>query len=590
MKTLVKVGAAFMFVLLSLLTVSVRVDRPREIVHVQHVRELLKEKLPRGHAHSNVMPRLRFSGRIRDFRLFSRASLKTEPQTVANGGKVTVSWTDVSNPSLQKPYDWVGLYCPAMADARAYFDYAFVNESPTYAEGFGSVEFTLYNVRTDCEFRYYRNDTYDELVAVSNRVTFEGGKHIPLQGHLALTGDSTQMRISWTTGTSSEPVVYYGPNASSLTLSKSGTSNTYTRSDLCGPPANDSTFFLDPGFLHEVLLTDLQPKSTYFYKFGSDRVFSEAKSFTTGIVSGDPTPFKFIMYGDMGLSLDPGATTTAKLALCEIKNGAAFVMHQGDLSYALGFALKWEIWMSYIEPYATLAPYMVSIGNHEYDHESGGAKDPSHAPAEGFHPDWGNYGDDSAGECGIPAFYRFHMPDTGNSLWWYSYEYGLAHFTVFSTEHNFTAGAPMYQWLERDLQTVDRQKTPWLIAVGHRPMYSSEKYPSDYKVTLGIQNALEDLFYQYRVNLAVWGHYHAYERTCAVFKQKCNSHGTVHIVVGSAGHTLDSTGTYGLPWSLHYEPHYGYLRVSVANASALHLEYIRNTDSVVADQVWLHNP
>ena len=75
--------------------------------------------------------------------------------------------------------------------------------------------------------------------------------------------------------------------------------------------------------------------------------------------------------------------------------------------------------MSAIQKYATLVPYMVGIGNHEQDHESGGDKDPSGAPGNGYHPKWGNYGKDSGGECGVPMFYRFHMPDNGNSIWWY---------------------------------------------------------------------------------------------------------------------------------------------------------------------------
>lgn len=62
---------------------------------------------------------------------------------------------------------------------------------------------------------------------------------------------------------------------------------------------------------------------------------------------------------------------------------------------------------------------MVGIGNHEQDHLSGGSKDPSGAPGEGWHPWWGNFGDDSGGECGVPMYYRFHMPDNGNALWWY---------------------------------------------------------------------------------------------------------------------------------------------------------------------------
>ena len=81
-------------------------------------------------------------------------------------------------------------------------------------------------------------------------------------------------------------------------------------------------------------------------------------------------------------------------------------------------AYIWEQWHALIQPYSTLVPYMVGIGNHEQDHTTGGSKDPSGAPGEGFHPLWGMMTDDSQGECGVPMYRRFHMPDNGNKLWW----------------------------------------------------------------------------------------------------------------------------------------------------------------------------
>jgi hypothetical protein len=45
--------------------------------------------------------------------------------------------------------------------------------------------------------------------------------------------------------------------------------------------------------------------------------------------------------------------------------------------------------MTQIQPIAARIPYMVSIGNHEYDHETGGERDPSGAPIPGgFRPKW----------------------------------------------------------------------------------------------------------------------------------------------------------------------------------------------------------
>ena len=85
-------------------------------------------------------------------------------------------------------------------------------------------------------------------------------------------------------------------------------------------------------------------------------------------------------------------------------------------------AYVWEKWFYLIEPYATHIPYMIGVGNHEYDHTTGGEHDPSHAKGPGgFRPFWFNGGDDSGGECGVPMYYRFHMPDSGHSIWWYEH-------------------------------------------------------------------------------------------------------------------------------------------------------------------------
>lgn len=549
-----------------------------------------KNKLPNGQ-YADVLGclngpyRIKLSSVVVDSSSSSGASLAAEPAVVKNGGQVNVTWKSVPDPSKRKPFDWIGFYCPSTAHPNAYIDYWLVRESSTYRQGYGSAQFTLYNMRMDCEFRYYTNDSYTELIAVSNKVTFVDGNAAPLQGHLALTGDPTQMRVHWTTGTFSVPTVLYGTSPDNLAATAMGISRSYKNTNMCGPPANESIFFIDPGYLHEVLLTGLIPNTRYYYRYGSENVFSDTKSFVSALDKGNSQQFTFIVYGDMDITL--AAQKVASSVHKEVENGASFVFHAGDLSYATGVAYNWEMWMALIEPYSSLAPYMVCIGNHEYDYMIGGEKDPSHAGGVGFHPSWGNYGHDSGGECGVPVFYRFHMPDNGNSLWWYSYNYGLAHFTVFSTEHNFTAGSLQYQWLENDLQSVDRTATPWLILIGHRFLYSSEKYPADNKVGAHIRESLEELIHQYQVDITFWGHYHAYERTCAVYKEQCNAKGTVHILVGSAGIALDSAGTYKVPWSMHFELSHGYGRVTVANRSGLLWEYIRVNDHAVADSIWL---
>ena len=56
----------------------------------------------------------------------------------------------------------------------------------------------------------------------------------------------------------------------------------------------------------------------------------------------------------------------------------------------------------------------------------------------------------------------------------YSYDYGLVHMIMMSTEHDFSPGSTQYTWLENDLKKVDRKVTPWVFIGGHRAMYCSE--------------------------------------------------------------------------------------------------------------------
>lgn len=60
-------------------------------------------------------------------------------------------------------------------------------------------------------------------------------------------------------------------------------------------------------------------------------------NFTTPLPAGDKTPFKFVVYGDMGLDGYPEATTTAVHMRQEVEeNDIRFIYHHGDISYARG--------------------------------------------------------------------------------------------------------------------------------------------------------------------------------------------------------------------------------------------------------------
>ncbi|KAF9595166.1 hypothetical protein IFM89_037595 [Coptis chinensis] len=181
---------------------------------------------------------------------------------------------------------------------------------------------------------------------------------------------------------------------------------------------------------------------------------------------------------------------------------------------------------------------------------------------------------DSGGECGVPYETYFPMPTSAKDKPWYSIDQGSVHFTVISTEHNWLENSEQYEWMKNDLKSVDRSRTPWVIFTGHRPMYSSAD-----AVDVDFVEAVEPLLVDNKVDLALWGHVHNYERTCSVYQSNCmamptkdkdgidtynhvNYTAPVHAVIGMAGFTLDKfPSKVVVGWSLVRVAEFGYTRV-----------------------------
>ncbi|KAJ7525703.1 hypothetical protein O6H91_17G062200 [Diphasiastrum complanatum] len=238
--------------------------------------------------------------------------------------------------------------------------------------------------------------------------------------------DAMQMKLTWVSGDSRK-------NSAVITFNKS---------DLCvnnsGPAA--SFGWHDPGFIHSALLTGLLPSSTYTYKYGSDLVgWSIYTNFATPPAPARSATVRFIAYGDMGKAerdgsiedyIQPGSLQVIDAVTAEVLAGNVdAVFHIGDISYATGFIAEWEFFLEMIHPDASEVPYLTAIGNHERDF-----------------PDSGSFYTtrDSGGECGVPYETHFQMPIQGKDMPWCSIELGPVHFTIMSTEHNWTLGSDQY--------------------------------------------------------------------------------------------------------------------------------------------------
>lgn len=450
----------------------------------------------------------------------------------------------------------------------------------------------------------------------------------PRQVHLALTADPTEMRIMWKTkGSRCEAGVDHwrlkqtaSNNITREALSwkpgGSAVSSSYSSDDMCASPAKDYDFA--PLNLHTYVMTGLEPGEWYEYRL---RGLPDTLSFRASPEPSPNTKVSFVVYGDMGESdhakaKSPGARDTADYVTGEmVDNSMDVVLHVGDISYANGDPEIWDTFMDYIEPYSSRAPYMIGIGNHEYDYRTGkekhktNSKDPSGADSP-YDPDWGNYGNDSGGECGVATARRFIMPDAVmdgsgqqttpldnhgghvNSPFWYSFDYGSIHFVMLSTEHDATPGSRQYKWLEQHLDSIDRCLTPWLVVSMHRPMYVVHPHKSNRVVAEHLRGSLESLFNQYNVDLVLSGHVHSYARTCNVYNEKCVDNidkGTTHVTLGCGGHKLSEVDHDQYNWLEYAETKFGYGRVFADFDRSLRLEYVTTDDGEVRDSVTLYN-
>ncbi|KAH7528042.1 hypothetical protein FEM48_Zijuj05G0029800 [Ziziphus jujuba var. spinosa] len=153
-----------------------------------------------------------------------------------------------------------------------------------------------------------------------------------------------------------------------------------------------------------------------------------------------------------------------------------------------------------------------------------------------------------------------------------------------------------YEWMKKDMASVDRSKTPWLIFMGHRPMYTSSSGLTN--VDQNFVDEVEPLLLDNKVDLALFGHVHNYERTCSIYDGECkgmptkdktgidvydhsNYTATVQAVIGMAGFKLDKFNLQN-SWSLSRIPEFGYFR-GHATKEELKLEFVNAGTRKVED-------
>lgn len=277
----------------------------------------------------------------------------------------------------------------------------------------------------------------------------------------------------------------------------------------------------------------------------------------------------------------------------------------GDMSYADSNQTLWDTWFNMMEPMLSRIPLQVAAGNHEIECDRD-----SHIPFQAyearfrmpnrianasvlpvdesyFHSEYG---------CSAPSVFLGNY-DFGNAF--YSFQYGLAHVIVLSSYSDTRIGSVQYNWLAQELARVNRIKTPWVIVAMHTQFYTTFQGHNNETQTIRMRDAMEDLFLQYRVNLIVSGHDHAYMRSTSMFRGVLDESqlSPVYIIVGEGGNKEGHVKDY-----IHKDPEswvasrdktvFGFGSLIIINNTHLHWKWIMDESADVglfADEIWLYN-
>lgn len=194
---------------------------------------------------------------------------------------------------------------------------------------------------------------------------------------------------------------------------------------------------------------------------------------------------------------------------------------------------------------------------------------------------------------------------------WYSFEYGIVHFTMIDTETDFDHAPDQFdgsanlgvgpygsngqqlEFLEADLASVDRTVTPWVVVAGHRTFYFTGKAGCE-----ACRKAFEPILYKYGVDLGIFGPVHNSQRCRPLYDYKVDPNGLqnpkapLYIVAGAAGNIegLSKVGERPDYTAWAYDEHFAYATVKFLSEDKLQIDFIRSSSGETIDTAVLYKP
>lgn len=556
------------------------------------------------------------------------ATLMAAPEVIpSDGGFVTVTWANISFAGAS---DWIGLYDAAVLSGNGPLPWPIkFNMVSQASKTSSSVDFYLPGRSISSFVFYYVSGAsqYPELKAQSNVVSVsQPDVQRPFRVRLAFSGNGG-LYVMWQQRSAHPdrnpevkwwPVDTHPQERMSRGVAKA-VSRTFSRSDLCDrnlrPAARSG--WQNPGVVlwAEIPGIALTSGRRYELQVGDALSgFSNILQFTAPLVPGAFQRVKLIAFGDMGttswgvdhaqeFSWDfddrgevPALNTSKRIKAIAEDDGADFVVHFGDISYAVGALASWDEWLELIRPITegSALPWMASMGNHEY-----GWSNSDWTPGQIL-----GTATDSGGECGVPFItyfpYAQQLPargrrapelsqagicSGGNCSAWYAFEYGSVHFTMICTEQDLAVGSPQWKWLQKDLASVNRSITPWLVVTGHRPIVVASTWQGDISIATYLTSLLGELFADFNVDIFWAGHHHSYQRFAPVNKPGAYT----PFVMGMAGY-YNSQVNSSFPGLVTFsDDTWGLTHWDFQNATHVRGRYMSNQNRTL-DDFWIVRP
>ncbi|MHA1473912.1 MAG: purple acid phosphatase family protein [Promethearchaeota archaeon] len=313
----------------------------------------------------------------------------------------------------------------------------------------------------------------------------------------------SNIALSWYTFSDTESMVLYGTSSGSLNLTVNSLENVEKIKDT---------------YIHHVVLSNLDPNTTYFYKVGgSTSGWSGEYNFTTA-PERNSSSLHFIAYGDNRSNRDLRRLVN-RLVIQNMSTyhtePVRFIMNMGDLVSSGDEHELFNYFFDDCEMLFQTIPILPIQGNHEF------------------------------GDLGL-SYYReqFVLPENGNDEWYWAIQNGMAFILGLDSESH---GIVPYDsqnvpWIDSMLKFANNQSTVlWKFAYFHQPPFVS----SSHMPRTDIRESWSPVFDNDGVDIVFNGHCHLYERSFPVSSNGSlptdelydyqNPINPIYIVTGAAG-------------------------------------------------------